>query len=213
MFFQIPPMFLVTNGINIIYRVLFIIANIFILLVGQKYHEKREKIRASHLFILLGAINIVWLIIELTLADFIPLLSLSIDEYYAFMLFFIESPGFIINILTFGVILLLIASKNEAYHGNLLTYTAISSIIHAVLAFISTLLLDGSLSMGMNPTGMIVIIIGIINIISLVFLVIFNLFLILYSFRLDELYFKIAATLLLINTLLTILTMILSIFY
>jgi len=148
----------------------------------------------------------------LTLTDFIPLLSLSMEEMYAYMLLFMNTPGLILDIFTFGVLLGLIALKNEEYHGNILLFTAICSVIHTILAYISIFLIEGSLSMGITPTGLILVVVGIINIISLIFLVMFNIFLILYSFKLEELYLKIPAILLLIITLITIITMILSLF-
>ena len=212
MLFQIPLMVVLTNGLSFINRILFIITNIFFLLVGQKNHEKREKINDSHFFILLGAINIVWLTIELTLMDFVPILSLSINEFYAYMLFFVYSPAFLIDISTFGVLLIIIALRNEATYGNLLMISAISSLIHTTLALISTFLLQGSLLIGISPTGAILIVIGLINIISMIFLVIFNIFLMLYSYKIDESYLKIAALMLTLYTLIAILSMILAFF-
>ena len=210
---QFPPIVILTNGLSFVQRILFITANIFFLILGQKYHEKREKIQESRFFILLGAINIIWLIIELTLMDFVTLLSLSIDEFYVYMLFFIYSPAILVDILTFGVLLILIALKNEAQYGNTLLYAAISSVIYTCSGYISLFLIQFSLSLGINPTGIILMISGIINIISLIFLIMFNIFLIFYSFRLDELYFKIPAILLLINSIIFILNLILLMFY
>ena len=212
MIFQIPITVFVTTSLSIVIRVLYFIVNIFFILVGEKYLEKRDKINASHYFILLGAINIVWNAIAFSLLDFLPLLSLSINEYYMYLLYFMYTPAFLIELLTFGVFLILIALKNEERDGKILSYAGISSIIYTILGFIATFLIYSSLSLGSYPDGVILIIMGISNIISMIFLVVFNIFLILYSIRCDELYLKIPAILLSIITLIIIINMILLIF-
>ena len=212
MIFQIPFTVIGTTALLFVNRILFIAANIFFLLVGEKYLEKRDKINASQYFILLGAINIVWHVIELSLADFMPLLSLNLNEMYSYMLFFMYTPSFLIAILTFGVFIFLIASKNEARDGRILLFAAISSIIHSILDFIAIFLMYSSLSLGSPPNGATLIIIGISNISAMIFLVAFNILVILYSIRVDELYLKIPAILLSISTFITITSMILSLF-
>ena len=129
-----------------------------------------------------------------------------------YMLYFIYTPAFLLELLTFGVLLILVASKNEERDGNILSYAGISSIIYTILSFMATFIMYSSLSLGSYPDGLMLVIMGILNIISIIFRVSFNILIILYSIRLNELYLKIPAYLLLIITLVTIITMILPIF-
>jgi len=212
MLFQISTIIFATTGFAFISTIFFIIANIFFLLVGEKYLEKRDQINVSQYFILIGAINILWNTIQFWLTDFISFLSLDLEELYTYMLYVIYLPTFIVELLTFGAFLILIASNNEERDGRLLLFAGISSITHTIFGFLVTFLLYSSLSLGSYPNGVSLLIMGIANIISLIFLVVFNILLILYSFKLDELYLKISAFSLLLTTLITIGTMILSIF-
>jgi len=211
MFYQYPPFVIINFILTSISALLIVVGNIFFILVGQKCLQERKRINSSYYFLLIGSINIIWFFIKNSLMDFIPYLSLSMQEFYLYILYIISLPSMFIEILTFTVILVLLSLKNQENYGYLLLYAAISSTIFTILAFINSFILNTTFSMGLIPTGFVSIILMILNIIAMIFLMIFNLILIIYSFKLEELYLKLASILLLLSTIFIIISLLISI--
>ena len=164
--------------INIALIFLTLIGNIFIVIAGAFNLKREEKVNSSIFFLIIGAVEIVNVFLNWQLYDIAHMIFEDLPALLYIIGVIIPS---IISINTFGVLLIILGKQNREKYGKFLIVSGILWLIYITVRlnlFISSLsllflLLNGLILMIM------VIFIPILLIVS-------RIFLLLYSFKINE---------------------------
>ena len=164
--------------INIALIFLTLIGNIFIVIAGAFNLKREEKVNSSIFFLIIGAVEIVNVFLNWQLYDIAHMIFEDLPALLYIIGVIIPS---IISINTFGVLLIILGKQNREKYGKFLI---VSGILWLVYITVRLSLFIGSLSL------LFLFINGLILMIMVIFipilLIVSRIFLLLYSFKINE---------------------------
>lgn len=196
-YFDLPAnLFIYIIVPSIIYAILFIIANVLLILSGK--NQKEEVINPNYL-ILVGEINIIFAIIRF----FVPSLSFSgtLDIFqiiiYIIYIIFISDIERTITMATFGILIIIFGKRNENVFGNKIKRSGQVRFIGQSLLMLSTSISFISFFLGLNPqiTSLITVIPSVLSVALILAAIIF---LMIHGYNKKDKYFLYAGILLIV---------------
>lgn len=159
---------------------------VLLIIGGAMYLNRGEIVEKSILFVIIGALEIIYQFIAYRLFSlFDEIFGLGFDEY----IFFMSIGPNILSIITFGILMIVLGKLNSENSGNFLLISGILWTIYASTIVIINLFI---------PTGLFIVIM--IELIIFVLMIVARIFFVVYSAKIGEKVFLIASIFLLISS-------------
>lgn len=201
MFFQLDE---IRIFLFVIVGFLKILGYVFIVIFGAFNFKREEKVRGSIFFVIIGALEIIYELLEWRLYGLIPvIMDYSVLSYWISYAIMYIIP-YIISLTTFGILIIILGKRNKENYGKSLLLSGIFWIIYSSILLITNIY-------GLFKS--IVLIRQIVLIIVIAFAVVSMTFFVLYSSKIKEKKLLIASVILLTASIIFIFYTIIEILY
>jgi len=187
---------------------LLILGYLFIAIAGAFNLKREEKLNGSIFLIIIGAIEIIYEILKFRLYNMIlTIMGFSIESMSLTYTIWNIIP-YIISIITFGVLIIILAKRNKEHFGKTLLLSGIFWIIYSVMILIKNIVFFPFSLFPIPP--IVVITFQIVAVVLITFMVLSRIFLMLYGSKISERYLFVSSIILLIASIVLIIYSILG---
>ncbi|MFW9784636.1 MAG: hypothetical protein ACFFFB_20310 [Candidatus Heimdallarchaeota archaeon] len=163
-----------------ILTLLLILGYLFLVITGAINLKREENLKAPLFLIIIGAVEIVYELLKWQLYNYLPFLMGYTMLSYRITYSIMRIVPYVISIITFGVLIIILAKRNKENFGKKLLLSGIFWIIYAATLLIINIY-------GLFPVTPTVIVIFInLSLIVIAFMVASRIFLLLYSIKMNE---------------------------